>query len=87
MDDSKPVAFKLRQFYRAHLAFPLGYGGRAAIVFSALGLLMTWAGWRGKFQPWGDPIPFTEALAKVPAIAVVAFAVTFILFLAFRIRF
>lgn len=48
---------------------------------------MTWAGWRGKFQPWGDPIPFTEALAKVPATAVLGFAVTFIIFLLFRIRF
>jgi hypothetical protein len=87
MDDAKPIESKLRRFYREQLAFPLGYGILTAVVISILGLLMTWAGWRGRFQPWGDPIPFSEALAKVPAMAVLVFAVTFIVFLVFRIRF
>jgi hypothetical protein len=86
VDDAKPAESRLCRFYRDHLAFPVGYGILAAVIFSILGLLMTWAGWRGKFQPWGDPIPFTDALAKVPTMAVVGFAVTFILFLVFRIR-
>ena len=87
MEHRKPSQSRLRRFYSEHLEFAVGYGLLSAVVFSVVGLLMTWAGYRGKFQPWGDPIPFTEALAKVPTMAVVTFAVVFIGFLIFRIRF
>jgi hypothetical protein len=77
----------VRNFYTDYLAFPIRYGILSAIVVSPLGLVMAWAGFRGRFHPWGDPIPFVEALAKVPALAAMAFAVTVIVFLVFRVRF
>lgn len=87
MDDRKPTQSTLRRFYNEHLAFAVGYALLSAVLASVLGLLMTWAGYRGKFQPWGDPIPFTEALVNVPTISVVTFVVVFIGFVVFRIRF
>ena len=87
MDEPKPTQSRLRQFYDEHLAFAVSYALLSAVLASVLRLLMTWAGYRGKFQPWGDPIPFTEALAQVPTMAVLAFAVVFIGFVVFRIRF
>jgi hypothetical protein len=67
-----------RAFYAEYLAIPVAYGLLAAGVFSVMGFLMTWGGWRGKFKPWGDPIPFTDALARVPEMGALAFVVTFI---------
>ena len=78
---------RIRRFYREHLAFPFDYGILAATLTAVMGLLMAWAGYRGKFQPWGDPIPFVDALAKVPGFAALGFAVVFIGFLIFRVRF
>lgn len=52
-----------------------------------MGFLMTRAGWRGKFKPWGDPIPVMDALRRVPEMAGLAFVVTFVgLFLMEQLR-
>jgi TM2 domain-containing membrane protein YozV len=86
MDKPKPEESKLHRFYRERLVIPVIYW-----VFLAFALLitfaMTWAGWRGKFQPWGDPISLTEALSKTPPIAVTLIVVWFVFFGLLRMRF
>ena len=78
---------RIRRFYAEHLAVPVAYGLLAAVIASLLVLVLTWAGWRGKYQPWGDPIPFTEALANMPLAASIGFVVTMIVTAVFRVRF
>jgi uncharacterized oligopeptide transporter (OPT) family protein len=75
-----------RAFYAEYLAVPVAYGLLAAGVFSIMGFFMTWAGFRGKYRPWGDAIPVTDALTRVPEMAALAFIVTFILFALTRWR-
>jgi len=41
-------------------------------------VLMMWAGWRGKFTPWGEPIQFVNAVARFPALFLVTFALFYI---------
>jgi hypothetical protein len=81
------AGFRLRKFYADYLAFPIRYGILFAVVISPIGLVMTWAGFRGKLQPWGDPISFLDALAKVPTQAALTFVVTVIMFSVLRVRF
>ncbi len=87
MKSRNSAGFRIRKLYTDHLAFPIRIGILFAVVVSPIGLVMTWAGFRGKLQPWGDPIPFVDALAKVPTLAALTFAVTVIVFVVFRVRF
>ena len=78
-DDNNRTASWLRRFYDERIAAPLPFAMLAAVVGSAIMFLMTWAGSRGRFKPWGDPIPFTEALSQLPTM----FAFTFVVALVF----
>lgn len=78
---------RLRKFYTDYLAFPIRYGILFAVVASPIVLVMAWAGYRGRLQPWGDPIPFLDALAKVPTVAAFTFGVIVLVFPIFRVRF
>jgi hypothetical protein len=49
-----------------------------ALMSGTLFMLMKWAGLRGKVDPWGNPIPFVEALPAFPLAAVFGF-VTYVL--------
>ena len=71
----------LRRFYADWLAVPILYAIPCAVFITGLTFLFRWAGWRGKFKPWGDPISLTEALSKVP----LTFAMAFVMSLAFFI--
>jgi hypothetical protein len=72
------VASWLGRFYAKRIVTPLPYAIEAAIVGSGILFLMTWAGARGRFRPWGDPIPFMEAVAKLPGMLVFCFALALV---------
>jgi hypothetical protein len=78
IDNNNRTASWLRRFYDERIAAPLPFAILAAIVGSGMMLLMTWAGWRGKVKPWGDPIPFAEALSQLPAMFAVVFVVALV---------
>ncbi len=49
---------------------------KGIVISIAVGTFLTlaaWAGYRGKLKPWGDPIPFTEALLAFPMGAIIMF--------------
>jgi hypothetical protein len=79
-DNNNRTASWLRRFYEERIAAPLPYVIVVAIAGSVIMLVMTWAGWRGKFKPWGDPIPFTEAVSQLPAMFALTFVVCFVFF-------
>jgi hypothetical protein len=87
MKRSNSAGFRLRKFYTDYLAFPIRYGILFAVVISPLGLVRTWAGSEASFSLGGDPIPFLDALAKVPTLAALTFVVTVIMFSVLRVRF
>ena len=78
-DNNNRTASWLRRFYDERIAATLPVAVVTAIVGSGMMLLYTWAGGRGRFKPWGDPIPFTEALSQLPTM----FAFTFVVALVF----
>lgn len=73
------IASWLRRFYAERIVAPLPYAIGAAILGSGILFLMTWAGARGRFRPWGDPIPFMEAVAKLPGMLAFCFVLTLVL--------
>ena len=79
-DNNNQTASWLRRFYQERIAAPLPYAIVGAIVGSGVLFLMTWAGSRGRYKPWGDPIPFTEALSQLPAMFALTFVVGLVLF-------
>src|SRR6266480_815130 len=44
-----------------------------SIVVGTFVMLAAWAGYRGKWKPWGNPIPFTEALPAFLMTAMIIF--------------
>ncbi len=44
-----------------------------AVIGGMIGMLSRWAGYQGKFESWGYPIPFKEALPDFFIAAVIVF--------------
>jgi hypothetical protein len=78
---------RLRQFFVDHLAYPILYAIPAAVFMTGILFVMVWAGFRGRFKPWGDPIPFMEALASVPKMLAFSFVLAVAIFTLARFRF
>ena len=45
----------------------------ATVIGTTVGFLTSWAGMRGRPRPWGDPIPFADAVALLPKLALLSF--------------
>ena len=61
------VSLKARfQFTLKQWFLRLQKGLMVAVGVGMLIFLMRWAGYRGKFESWGYPITFTEALSSFP---------------------
>jgi len=49
-----------------------------AFFLALFSTLVCWAGWRGKWAPWGDPIPILDAAIRFPFFLVIGFLVIYL---------
>ena len=52
--------------------------GGGTVLGTVLLFLTSWAGMRGRPRPWGDPIPFADAVAMLPKMLAFAFVASFV---------